>query len=45
MANDTWFTNTHHALGIIGAVALLSLGVLFFIAALVAPQANPFGIG
>jgi ABC-type nickel/cobalt efflux system permease component RcnA len=44
MANETWFANTHHALGIIGAVALLSLGVLFFIAALVAPPANPLGI-
>lgn len=44
VGNDTWFAGIHQGLGILGALALLTIGVLLFTAALEAPAPNPLGM-
>jgi ABC-type nickel/cobalt efflux system permease component RcnA len=44
VSNDSWFATIHHGLGFVGALALLVMGALFFIAALQAPAVNPLGM-
>lgn len=44
VGNDTWFAAIHQGLGVLGALTLLSIGVLLFTAALEAPALNPLGM-